>query len=85
MQRLADLTVKLETRRDRDGRRARAPPADGEVTTRGRSQIGGGGIEEKARAQPGGNELGFVGHGSQTGGFANVSDLANDLFSSLGI
>ena len=85
MQRLADLTVKLETRRDRDDRRARAPPADGEVTTRGRSQIGGGGIDEKARAQPGGNELGFVGHGSQTGGFANVSDLANDLFSSLGI
>ena len=85
MQRLVDLMVKLETRRNRDDRRARAPPANGEVTTHGRSRMGSGGIEEKARAQPGGNELGFVGHGSQTGGFANVSDLANDLFSSLGI
>ena len=59
--RLAGVTVELETGRDRDDRQARAPLADGEVTTCGRSQAGGGGVEEKARAQPGGNELGLLG------------------------
>ena len=62
VQRLADVTVELETRRDRnrDDGLARAPPADAEDTTRGRSRAvgGGGGVEEKARAQTGRNELG---------------------------
>ena len=59
--RLAGMTVELEMGCDRDDQRARAPLADGEVTTRGRSRADGGGIEEKARAQPGGNELGLLG------------------------
>ena len=92
VQRLADVTVELETRHDRDrddGRATRAPPADGEGATRGRSRAdGGGGVEEKARAQPAGNELGLSGLDRKqeaTVTVANVSDPANDSYSSLGM
>ena len=93
VQRLADVTVELETRRDRDrdDGRARAPPADAEDTTRGRSRAGGGGggnVEEKTRAQTGRNELGLSGMDRKqeaTVTVANVSDPANDSYSSLGM
>ena len=91
VQRLADVTVELETRRnrDRDDGRARAPPADAEDTTRGCSRAGGGGnVEEKTRAQPGRNELGLSGMDRKqeaTVTVANVSDPANDSYSSLGM
>ena len=91
VQRLADVTVELETRRDRDrdDGRARAPPADGEDTTRGRSRAGGGGnVEEKARAQTGRNELGLSGMDRKQEAMvtvANVSDPANDSYSLLGM
>ena len=92
VQRLADVTVELETRRDRDrdDGRARAPPADAEDTTRGRSRAGGGGgnVEEKTRAQTGRNELGLSGMDRKqeaTVTVANVSDPAHDSYSSLGM
>ena len=93
VQGLADVTVELETRRDRDrdDGRARASPADAEDTRRGRSRAGGGGggnVEEKTRAQTGRNELGLSGMDRKqeaTVTVANVSDLPNDSYSSLGM
>jgi hypothetical protein len=64
--------------------RTRAPP-DGEGT-RGRSRTGGG-VEEKACAQPG-NELGLSGMDRKqeaTATVADGSDLAKDSYSSLGV
>jgi hypothetical protein len=93
VQRLADVTVELETRRTewaaprdrgRDDARARAP-ADGEGT-RGRSRAGDG-VVEKTRTQTG-NELGLSGMDRKqeaTVTVANGGDLANDSYSSLGM
>ena len=91
VQRLADVTVELETRRDRDrdDGRARAPPADVEDMRCGHSWAGGGGsVEEKARAQTGRNELGLLGMDRKQEAMVtvtNVSDPADDSYSSLGM
>ncbi|KAN0131270.1 hypothetical protein V8E53_010974 [Lactarius tabidus] len=51
VKRMADVTVKFETRHDRDDVCARAPP-DGEAATSGRSRVGVS-VGEKAHAQTG--------------------------------
>ena len=68
----------------------RVPPADAEDTTCGHSRAGAGGgnVEEKTRAQTGRNELGLSGMDRKqeaTVIVANVSDPANDSYSSLGM
>ena len=86
------MTVELETRCDRDcdDGHAQVPPADVEDTTRRHSQAGGvgGNVKEKTCAQPGRNKLGLSGMDRKqeaTVTVANVSDPANDLYSSLGV
>ena len=92
LQRLANVMVELETRCNHncDDGRARAPLADVENTTHGCSRAGGGGgnVKEKAHAQTGRNELGLLGMDCKQEAMvtvANISNLANDLYSLLGM
>ncbi|KAN0131265.1 hypothetical protein V8E53_010969, partial [Lactarius tabidus] len=87
VQRLADVTIELESR-GRDDARVRAPRAAERTSERerGRSRANDG-VEEKARTQTG-NELGLSGMDRKqeaTVTVTNGGDLANDSYSSLGM
>jgi hypothetical protein len=87
VQRLADVTIELESR-GRDDARVRAPRAAERTSARerGRSRANDG-VEEKARTQTG-NELGLSGMDRKqeaTVTVTNGGDLANDSYSSLGM